>query len=331
MAATHVPIFLLHRADSFQFDPLLPRSFFRPIPNTPSSSLSAAHRHSAISFGSRLGATIAPNRNRKPPASTMALGNPLVSDICATALTGSIALFLLRFWGEIAKQGFLHQTLNRKLVHVSIGLVFMLCWPLFSSGHQGAILAALVPGINIIAMLLLGFGIMKDEAMVKSMSRSGNYRELLKGPLYYAATITLACIIYWRTSPISIAAICNLCAGDGFADIIGRRFGSCKLPYNRNKSVVGSAAMAAASLLASIGYMYYFSSFGFVQASWEMFMGFLVVTLASTLVESLPISTDIDDNLTVPLTSILVGTLVSDSRSWELLALISCRAVKSLL
>ncbi|KAB1225731.1 putative phytol kinase 3, chloroplastic [Morella rubra] len=265
----------------------------------------------------------------------MALGNPLVSDICATALTGSIALFLLRFWGEIAKQGFLHQvevkipsvlsnysfymatiTLNRKLVHVSFGLVFMLCWPTvqfwasrghFSSscsGHQHHFNASLGIWNN----ERRGYGEVNEQKWKLQLTSS--IRELLKGPLYYAATLTLACIIYWRTSPISIAVICNLCAGDGFADIIGRRFGSLKLPYNRNKSVVGSAAMAAASLLASIGYMYYFSSFRFVQASWEMFMGFLVVTLASTLVESLPISTDIDDNLTVPLTSILVGTLV---------------------
>lgn len=40
-------------------------------------------------------------------------------------------------------------------------------------------------------------------------------RELLKGPLYYATTITIACAIFWRTSPIAIAMICNLCAGDG--------------------------------------------------------------------------------------------------------------------
>ncbi|KAJ0742877.1 putative phytol/farnesol kinase [Helianthus annuus] len=40
-------------------------------------------------------------------------------------------------------------------------------------------------------------------------------RELVKGPLYYASTITFCCTIYWRTSPIAIAAICNLCAGDG--------------------------------------------------------------------------------------------------------------------
>jgi hypothetical protein len=40
-------------------------------------------------------------------------------------------------------------------------------------------------------------------------------RELLKGPLYYACAITLTTIVFWRTSPISIAVICNLCAGDG--------------------------------------------------------------------------------------------------------------------
>ena len=56
--------------------------------------------------------------------------------------------------------------------------------------------------------------------------------------------------------------------------------------------------------------MYYFSSFGFVERSWEMVFGFFIVSLASTLVESLPISTDLDDNLTVPVTSILVGILV---------------------
>lgn len=104
--------------------------------------------------------------------------------------------------------------MNRKLVHISVGLVFMLCWPLFryilhdirgfcfsyfvifsssillfntclpcnlyannfSSGRQGAFLAALVPGVNIIRMLLLGLGIWKDEATIKSMSRFGDYR-----------------------------------------------------------------------------------------------------------------------------------------------------------
>ncbi|KAF8014040.1 hypothetical protein BT93_H0007 [Corymbia citriodora subsp. variegata] len=236
--------------------------------------------------------------------------NPVVSDALATALSGGIALSSLRLFEETAKRGLFDQKLNRKLVHVSIGLVFMLCWPLFSSGRQGALLAATIPGLNIIRMLLVGSGIWKDEATVKSMSRFGKHRELLKGPLFYASTITFACAYYWRTSPIAIAAICNLCAGDGFADIIGRRFGRHKIPYNSNKSFAGSIAMFSAGFVASLGFMSYFSSFGYMQGSWEMVSGFFMVSLASALVESHPLSSEIDDNLTVPVTSILVGNIV---------------------
>ena len=45
-----------------------------------------------------------------------------------------------------------------------------------SSGHRGALLASLIPGVNIIRMLVLGLGILKDEATVKSMSRNGDCR-----------------------------------------------------------------------------------------------------------------------------------------------------------
>lgn len=57
-------------------------------------------------------------------------------------------------------------------------------------------------------------------------------------------------------------------------------------------------------------YMYYFSMFGFVEKKSEMVVGFFVVSLMSALVESLPISTKLDDNLTVPLANVLLGTLV---------------------
>ncbi|KAK9664094.1 hypothetical protein RND81_14G019200 [Saponaria officinalis] len=185
----------------------------------------------------------------------------------------------------------------------------MLCWPLFSPGYRGAVLASLVPGINILRMLIIGSGLYKDEATVKSMSRFGDHRELLKGPMYYACAITFACVYYWRTSPIGIGAICNLCAGDGFADVVGRRFGKHKLPYNKNKSFMGSIAMLTAGFLTSVLYMYYFSRFGFIPVSRDMVFGFFCMSVASTLVESLPISTDIDDNLTVSVTSFLVGSL----------------------
>ncbi|CAF1698490.1 unnamed protein product [Brassica napus] len=200
---------------------------------------------------------------------------------------------------------------TRKLVHINIGLVFTLCWPLFSSGLQGALFASLIIGVNIIRMLLLGLGVYQDEGTIKSMSRHGDRRELLKGPLYYAIAVTLACIFYWKTSPIAIAVVCNLCAGDGVADIVGRRLGTKKLPYNRNKTIAGSIGMAIAGFLASVAYMFYFASFGYIKNSgWDMILRFFIISIASALVESLPISTAIDDNLTVSLTSALLGTLL---------------------
>ncbi|GLJ38589.1 hypothetical protein SUGI_0786770 [Cryptomeria japonica] len=233
-----------------------------------------------------------------------------VHDIIVSVLTAFVALGCLRFWDEMAKRNVFEQKLNRKFVHISIGLVFMLFWPLFSTGPQAPYLAALAPGVNIFRMIGLGSGIMKNEAMVKSMSRNGDARELLKGPLYYACTLTFITILFWRTSPIAPAAIANLCAGDGFADIAGRRLGTTKLPYNKNKSFAGSLAMLIMGFTVSVGYMFYFSSFGYYEVNLKMVFSALFVSTAATFIESLPISTDIDDNLTVSLCSALVGFLI---------------------
>jgi farnesol kinase len=56
--------------------------------------------------------------------------------------------------------------------------------------------------------------------------------------------------------------------------------------------------------------MHYFHTFGLMEETWHMALGFLVVSVAATLVESHPISTELDDNLTVPLITFVVGTFV---------------------
>ncbi|CAO2145306.1 unnamed protein product [Urochloa humidicola] len=237
--------------------------------------------------------------------------NPLVRDTGAAVLTGVAAAVVLRFWEEVANRSLLDQKLCRKLVHITVGLVYFLMWPLFSSDDVFArFLAPLIIIINIIKVTVIGLGVVKDEGVVNSMTRHGDCRELLKGPLYYACAITLATIVFWRTSPVSIAVICNLCAGDGVADIVGRRLGQVKLPHNPEKSYAGTIAMFLASFIASMLYMCYFNIFGFVEKSWTMVAGFGVTSLAAAVVESLPISTRLDDNLTVPLASVLVGALV---------------------
>lgn len=56
--------------------------------------------------------------------------------------------------------------------------------------------------------------------------------------------------------------------------------------------------------------MMYYASFGFMEESVKLVIGFLVVSVATALVESHPFSTELDDNLTVPLTAVLVGSFV---------------------
>ncbi|CAL4946724.1 unnamed protein product [Urochloa decumbens] len=286
--------------------------YSRPPSRSPAAPAAAASAPRSLCFLRRR-SRFAAGRTRRPTmaeAISLEAGGGLSHDLGSAAVTAGVALALLKFFEELAKRGVFEQKLSRKLVHISVGLVFLLFWPLFSSGTYAPFLAALAPGINIIRMFLLGTGLMKNEAMVKSMSRTGDYRELLKGPLYYATTITFATSVFWRTSPIAIALVCNLCAGDGIADVVGRRLGTEKLPYNPNKSYAGSIAMAVAGFLASVGYMHYFHAFGFIEETWYMVLGFLVVSIAATLVESHPISSELDDNLTVPLTSFLVGILL---------------------
>ncbi|KAG0519642.1 hypothetical protein BDA96_08G004300 [Sorghum bicolor] len=237
--------------------------------------------------------------------------SPLLRDAGAAVLTGVAAAVVLRIWEEVANRALLDQKLCRKLVHITVGLVYFLMWPLFSPDDVFApFLAPLIIVINIIKVTVIGLGLVKDEGVINSMTRHGDHRELLKGPLYYACAITLTTIVFWRTSPISIAVICNLCAGDGVADIFGRRFGHVKLPHNPEKSYAGSIAMFLAGFVASVMFMCYFSIFGFVEKSWTMVAAFGVISLVAAVVESLPISTRLDDNLTVPVASVLLGALV---------------------
>ncbi|BBN09950.1 phytol kinase [Marchantia polymorpha subsp. ruderalis] len=246
-------------------------------------------------------------------ASALPLPTVTMHDLIACVVTIGGALGMLRFFDELAKRDVLEKKLSRKLVHILVGLGFMLFWPLFSLAPYAKYLCALAPAGNGVRMLGLGFGILKNEAMVKAMSREGGRRELLKGPFYYALAIVVTTVCFWRSSPVGIVALVNLCAGDGFADIIGRNFGGIKLPYNRDKSFAGSIGMFVASTSVSMLYLMYFAHFGYIEMVPGTFARVVIVSFLTTVVESLPFSTRLDDNLTVPFAAMALGMLIFPS------------------
>ncbi|CAI7867230.1 unnamed protein product, partial [Closterium sp. NIES-53] len=203
--------------------------------------------------------------------------------------------------------------LSRKVLHITIGLFFVfVCWPLFSAYPQARFFAAAAPVVTAVQLLLLGLGVTRSDGIVKSMSRSGSKSELLSGPLCYAVTIMLMTVMFWRTSPVGMVALVIMCGGDGVADIVGRRCGSWKLPWNEQKSWAGSAAMLLCGFFLSLIYLWFFCFLGYFTCpipSHPLLRVFLI-NLVATLVESLPINGYIDDNISVPVTAVLLSKLL---------------------
>ncbi|KAG0454805.1 hypothetical protein HPP92_023755 [Vanilla planifolia] len=243
----------------------------------------------------------------------------IVQDGIGALLVTAGAYSLVFAFDELTKRNIIkqvwvfnsEQSLSRKVVHVLSGLLYMASWPIFSSSIEAKYFVAVAPLLNCIRLLAYGFSIFTDESLVNSVTREGKSEELLRGPLYYVVVLMFCAIFFWRESPVGIISVAMMSGGDGFADIIGRKFGSVKLPYNCKKSWIGSISMFIFGSLFSILMLYYFSILGYLYLDWRVTPEkVFLVSLAATLVESLPFSEVIDDNITVPVTSMLTASLL---------------------
>ena len=86
----------------------------------------------------------------------------------------------------------------------------------------------------------VGLGFVKDQAAVDAMSRSGDRREILKGPLLYGIVFVVLTLVFWKTNEIGVIALMMLCGGDGLADVIGTRVNSVTLKWSKNKTLAGT-------------------------------------------------------------------------------------------
>nr|XP_043631877.1 phytol kinase 1, chloroplastic [Erigeron canadensis] len=234
----------------------------------------------------------------------------LLQDAGATFLIVAGAYALVSGFDYLTQQQIIQQSLSRKLVHILSGLLYMGSWPLFSGSTDARYFAALVPLLNCARLLVHGFSLVTNEDLIKSVTREGKPEELLKGPLYYVLMLIVCSLFFWRESPVGVLALSMMCGGDGIADIMGRRFGTHKIPYNLQKSWCGSISMFIVGFLISIGMLYYFSIFGYLELDWSSTIERVaLVALVATLVESLPTKGGIDDNISVPLASMATAYL----------------------
>jgi phytol kinase len=232
-----------------------------------------------------------------------------LSPYVAALLTFLIAVFFLRLMNALARRGVIESRLSRKLIHIGTGPIFVLCWLMFKDVFVSRWLAALVPLLITVQFALVGTGLMKDEAAVTAMSRTGDPREILRGPLFYGLVFVAVTLIYWKDSLIGIPALMMMCGGDGIADIVGRRIRSPRLPWSPEKSLAGSLSVFLGGWLLTVVIFAVYVWFGAFSGPLTRFL--LPVTwiaVGATLVESLPFK-DVD-NITLTLVSVLIGHAV---------------------
>ena len=232
----------------------------------------------------------------------------LRNNIVALALTLGIALTWLRINNFFAHKGWISSPISRKIIHIGTGPIFVLCWLLFNDSEISPYLAAIVPLGITLQFALVGLGVIRDPSAVDAMSRTGDRREILHGPLFYGLVFVILTIVFWRRSPIGIVALMTLCGGDGLADVVGKRITSMKSPWSTRKSLAGSISMLFGSFSFSVLVLWFFVWQGYFEAPITDYLIYIgMIAVVATMVESLPYK-DVD-NITVPIVSVLLGLL----------------------
>jgi dolichol kinase len=251
----------------------------------------------------------------------------LVQDLGATVLCAVLAYALVWMITTAANttrntsgDTWLAPSDSRKLVHTLSAPAFLLFWPMFSSAAIGArIFCAIVPLLNGFRLVVAAQDSTNDESsrrLVTAVSRSGDRGEAVGGPLIYVGVLVAVILLFWRDSPHAVVAVSAMAAGDGVADLLGRRYGRSN-PWpvfltgvENRKSLVGSAAFLVASVGTAWGLLAWFQASGCLSMSyegWELFGRLVVICGTSAFLELIPVA---NDNYTVPLSAALLSMLL---------------------
>lgn len=256
-----------------------------------------------------VGAARRSRQSRSSTARQAWIANPTLNDAATTGgilLSAASLIYALHF---LSSRSFVDRKDTRKLVHILCGPIFICFWPLYSATSSAALFATLVPFAAGLALFLTGNGLLNMQAMT-TVSRGGDRKELLRGPFVYCVVLVVITAMRWQVTLPGICALSMMCGGDGFADIIGRRFGKNKLPWNDVKTAEGSFAMFLFGASLSEGLVAYFNAQGLMAVT--ALKAFPVIVLTSfvcTGIESIP-ATYVDDNISVPIAAGIVAYML---------------------
>ena len=183
---------------------------------------------------------------------------------------------------------------SRKFLHIMVGnMIFAM--PFFS--NPWVMIIGLTLPASIGTFLLTEYSPIKIE---NSMTESGH----ALGLFFYSAIWTILLIVFGNNLWIVALAIVPLVYGDGFAALIGIKFGKVKFSvFGSTKSLEGSLSMFVVTSVMSVFVWMVFTSIGYSMPEFNI-VYILLISAVATLCEAF--SYGGIDNLTVPaVTSIL--------------------------
>ena len=198
---------------------------------------------------------------------------------CWLAVVVATALLVRRRWPE-------QREWSRKVVHIGTGPVVLIAWAM--GIDQGVALPAA-------ALVTVLTALNHRYRLLPAVEDVGRHSY---GTIAYGAAITILLALFWPQQPLPVAAgVLVMALGDGLAGLIGPQIPSTRWQVlGQTKSLAGTGAMAAASLLVLGGLTALASALGLAAPSWP---SLLLLTGVAAGLEQL--SRYGGDNLTVPL------------------------------
>jgi len=203
----------------------------------------------------------------------------------------------LRTFGASAGQG-PHSETARQIVHMSMGaFALLLRW---LPWWQAVALAAAALAFNLILL----------PRTRANLYRPGDRERGVHGIIWYPLAVLLLIVVFPRRPDIVAAAWGILAIGDGLATLAGRALGGPRWPWNREKTLSGSAAFAIGGAAAGVFLAWWCRP----AVSSPPALAFtiaapILAAIAAALVETMPVR--LDDNLSVAATAGGVMWLVS--------------------
>lgn len=179
-----------------------------------------------------------------------------------------------------------HSETTRQFVHMAMGgFALLLRWIVW---WQAVALASTAVLFNLFVLPRVGAAIY----------RPGDRERGLHGIIYYPVAVLLLLLAFPARLDIVAAAWGILAIGDGIATLAGRAIGGPRWPWNRDKTVAGTAAFAIGGALAGVMLAWWCRTAVTPNSSYLFIVTApIAAALIAALVETIPAR--LDDNLSV--------------------------------